>query len=653
MRLANLASGLLLLGLAFAPGLRAEDSLPASVEALPGLRQRADRLLQWADLRMESLPDSACLYADRALGYARSVRDRHWQGEAWLRLGRCQWQQGHYTEALAAFLDARQQFRAAGDSFGVARSAYGLAQTDWQSGNYPEALEQALFAMRLREQWEDSAGAADSYFQVGILKAELNEHEEARRWYARAEAIARARSDRALLADILHYVGRSWRKQDLFDKALEAHSASFALYQALGDSVGIADYYNNLGSIYRRQQKYALALKHFFLSLDIQSRIRSSPTLLADSYNDIGTTLSQQGRYREALPYLEKALQIARQAGLRDDIRYAYASLAANYDSLGDYRNAYRCQLLLSQVKDSLLDQQKNDELARLNVLYGSKEKERQIELLRAESKARQNFYGLVLTLAAALGLMVLAVMAFLFWRTRLQRRNNRQLAAKNRAIAEEQQKSWDLLLNILPEPIALKLRDNPHGRPPASSFPCATVMFVDFKRFTEIAEGLTPAQLVDELHLCFEAFDRIAGKYNIEKIKTIGDAYMCASGLSAQGGAREAVDVVRAGLEMQQFMKELKARRERQGVPYFEARVGISSGPLVAGVVGIKKFAYDIWGDTVNTAARMESSGEVGRVNISEYTYALVKHHFICRYRGKIPAKNKGEMEMYFVEWG
>src|SRR5688572_10952250 len=174
--------------------------------------------------------------------------------------------------------------------------------------------------------------------------------------------------------------------------------------------------------------------------------------------------------------------------------------------------------------------------------------------------------------------------------------------------------------------------------------------MFTDFKDFTKISETVSAEMLVDELHTCFSAFDTILHKHNIEKIKTIGDAYMCVSGLPVASESH-ATDMVKAAVEIMAYTTARKNERDAKGEFSFELRIGINSGPVVAGIVGLKKFSYDIWGDTVNTAARMEHQGEAGKINISGTTYEMVKEKFTCVHRGKITAKKKGEIDMYFVK--
>ncbi|MCB9262485.1 MAG: hypothetical protein H6607_08940 [Flavobacteriales bacterium] len=244
------------------------------------------------------------------------------------------------------------------------------------------------------------------------------------------------------------------------------------------------------------------------------------------------------------------------------------------------------------------------------------------------------------------------ALRIFSKWRERNLREEKEKLertvAKRTEELTSEKKKSDELLLNILPEEVAVELKAK--GSAKARHFDEVTVLFTDFKDFTQMSEQMTAGELVEEIHTCFMAFDHIIEKHGLEKIKTIGDSYMCAGGLPV-ANKTHAVDVVGAGLEILHFILNRKTERTALGKKPFEIRIGIHTGPVVAGIVGIKKFAYDIWGDTVNTASRMENSGETGKVNISGTTYNLVKDKFICTHRGKIQAKNKGELDMYFVE--
>ncbi len=222
------------------------------------------------------------------------------------------------------------------------------------------------------------------------------------------------------------------------------------------------------------------------------------------------------------------------------------------------------------------------------------------------------------------------------------------EIERKSALLENEIAKADKLLLNILPEEVAGELKR--FGKSYARKHEEVSVLFTDIQGFTSIAEKMSPDDLVAQLDDSFRGFDRIVEKYGLEKIKTIGDSYMCVSGLPSPTQNHAEV-LTKAAIDMQEFMHGFNTTKRVQNLPEFKIRMGIHSGPVVAGVVGLTKFAYDIWGDTVNLAACLEQQSEPGKINISGTTYKYIKNHFECSYRGKLPAKNKGDIDMYFVE--
>jgi adenylate cyclase len=378
---------------------------------------------------------------------------------------------------------------------------------------------------------------------------------------------------------------------------------------------------------------------------------------LAGTWANLAEVLLLQDRTGEAVRFGEQALALARSIDHAESIQRAAGHLHTAYKRLGRPGPALEMHELYTAMRDSIRSDENTRLLLRQQYAYDYANREALLvaeqekkdavaaEELRRRNLQRNAFIG---------GFVLMLVLAgtFLFQRNRINKERGR---------------SEELLLNILPKEVADELKVK--GEAEARHFDQVTILFTDFKGFTQLSEKVTPAELVAELNTCFKAFDAIMAKYRIEKIKTIGDAYMAAGGLPDPKHGSPAV-VVHAGLDMQDFMKRYKHERQAAGKPAFEMRVGIHTGPVVAGIVGVKKFQYDIWGDTVNTASRMESSGEVGMVNISEATYRLVNGEwslatggnphspvanshspaFTFTPRGKVQAKGKGEMEMYFV---
>ncbi|MBP7341005.1 MAG: adenylate/guanylate cyclase domain-containing protein [Smithellaceae bacterium] len=248
------------------------------------------------------------------------------------------------------------------------------------------------------------------------------------------------------------------------------------------------------------------------------------------------------------------------------------------------------------------------------------------------------------------LGSTAVVAVLFIYFLDKSRRSNwlkSREIERQSRELKSDKEKIDSLLLNILPSPVARELKERGTVRP--VFYPSATIVFTDFVRFTEISEKLSPEELIRELDDLFSRFDRIMDQFGLEKLKTIGDAYMFAGGIPV-ANRTHAIDAVLGALEIRRLVDQINREKEGTGRPVFEIRIGAHTGPLMAGVVGEKKFVYDVWGDSVNLASRMESSGEKGRVNISESTYVRIRDYFETEARGQVTVKYKGEQRMYFV---
>jgi len=319
-------------------------------------------------------------------------------------------------------------------------------------------------------------------------------------------------------------------------------------------------------------------------------------------------------------------------------------------------------QRLLSIRQQTELDRlQQTEKVQRLELAQQEaekKEKQREIESLTRQQKIaslelerqaqfRRFVYGLG-TLTALILIMILSGLIYFRKANRRLAQQKQEIELQKEEIELERNKSEQLLLNILPAKTAHELKNNGAATP--RQHPLVSVLFTDFSHFTQISQDMTPEELIEELSVCFGTFDDIIERHGLEKIKTIGDSYMCAGGIPTDNETNPN-DAVAAAIEMQEYMRQRYLEKNKNGIPYWKMRVGIHTGEVIAGVVGSKKFAYDIWGDTVNTASRLESSGEEGRVNISEDTFRHVQSSYTCQFRGQIDAKHKGKIGMYFVD--
>ena len=536
-------------------------------------------------------------------------------------------------DSLRAVLEKSQL---AGDKKITATTSQAIANAYLREGNYPDALKYFLNALELFEKLNDLNGVASCQRTIGYIFTEQGNYKEALTNLNLSREHYRSLHDNKGWAKCELNIGYLYEKQNLFDEAVKHYTANLSIAAQSNDSIGMAGAYLQLGSVWKEMGKFEQALEMEKKALPIYEQAGRRLDV-ASAYGNIANIYIKQSKISEARSYLLRGLEIVRAKGSLLNLMVFYRDLSSLEESQQDFKLALFYSRQFNLLKDSLLNSEKSQEVSRLKMQYDFDKKdayEKAMQQVKDEMKDKELQRQKVFRNSLIAGLAVVLIFSLVFF------------AQRNR-IRREKKRSDELLLNILPATVADELQRN--GVAHAQHFEQVTVMFADIKGFTSIAEKFTPAELVQVIDQLFGAFDLITARYGIEKIKTIGDCYMCASGLPIPNQTH-AFDIVSAALEIQEYMKSFNAEKGTQGYPQFNLRIGIHSGPVVAGVVGSRKFAYDIWGDTVNMASRMEASGEPGEVNISSQTYTLIAGQFDCVQRGSMEVKGKGSTQMYFV---
>ena len=409
------------------------------------------------------------------------------------------------------------------------------------------------------------------------------------------------------------------------------YKKALAISQKVDHKIAVFRSLIGLGTWYRIKKKYKKSIRLFKRALKVESMSEASRSRVL---RDLGVHYLSLKKFKKAIKFLEQSYELAMKNGYSNPASTCLIHLGKVYLAIENPDKA------LEVLREAL----------EISLEHKTRAKQMEIEpLLASTYEVLQNFEKAYQHLKIAQQIKEEI-------NTEKQREifkiKNRMIEEQKEVIKKERDRSNKLLLNILPDSIATELKENQFVEP--KRFEQATVLFADFVGFTSISEALSSEELVKNLDHYFRAFDKIITKYRLEKIKTIGDAYMCAGGLP-EISSTHAQDIVKAALEMQSYVKKRQKNPKIKNVDKWSLRIGIHSGPVIAGVVGDIKFVYDIWGDTVNTASRMESNSEEGKVNVSESTFELLSVHpdFTFIPRGKINVKNKGEIEMYFVENG
>ncbi|NNL79996.1 MAG: tetratricopeptide repeat protein [Flavobacteriaceae bacterium] len=509
-------------------------------------------------------------------------------------------------------------------------------------GDLQLALDAFFKSVEIARETGFLAGEGFGLTTVADTYSEQGDSKNAEFYYEKGIAILRQTNDSVSLATALLNAGDEYSKNGKYDLALRNFEESGDIFKLSNFLIGTAYNKGNIGMVLARQGKHDEATSSITEAVEMLEDLEDYYAI-SDYYTYMSDIYAERKDWRRAFSFAEQSLNMAIQRGLKEQVSASSLKLSEIYEALGNQTKAleyykthikYRDSVINLETVRKMADQQMDFEVSQKQIEVNLLEKEAEIQAL--ESKRQRN---IILGTIVALVLISLLLVG-------LYRRN--QFIKKTKAIIElEKNRSDNLLLNILPEETAQELKDK--GKVEAKRFESVTVLFTDFKGFTQFAENLPPEELVKSIDYYYSKFDEIVGKHGLEKIKTVGDAYMCAGGLPFPSDDHPQ-KMIMAAQEMLEFVKFSKDD-DPEGQTRFDVRIGINTGPVVAGVVGTKKFAYDIWGDTVNVASRMETSSEPGKINISEYTYKLVKNDFECEFRGKFKVKNHGKLNMYFVK--
>ena len=665
------------------------------------LRLPTDDLLDWRGLSDSyagrGLPDSALVYEERLLEHYQDRDDLDGRLRTLQRMADLYDAAERPVQTLVMhrrMLALLEDEPGRGDALVTVLNNLGtvnnrLQQFDEAVAYFKRAIEGA--------ETEGHPGLAAMYTNLGVAAYNSNNTDQAIRYFREAkrqlrvgEDVERARIDHLMAVVYL-------RDKDYYNAGV-SNQASTDLAKRNGNARQLMANYSTAAGIHQALYEYEEALEDYQRHLDLrdsflleerlrQQDIAQQQILLERAEKEIqllivnqevqDLTISQLELERDKLRLASANLELTTKqqedqlALLRREQEIQQAELRNR--ELEAKQSQQQLALATQQIR-AARQQRQISELSRREAIQQAEldrtaaaeaQQRQQNELLQRENEinalrlaGEDDFRRLVYIVIGALVIVLgLVIAGFL-----LARRNNHKLEVKNQEIEAqrealqlnqvqleaEKEKSDELLLNILPAQTAAELRET--GKAEPRLYPSATIVFTDFGEFTRIAQTMAPDELLQQLNHCFGAFDRICDRFGLEKIKTIGDAYMCVGGVPAPNDTHPH-DAVLAALAMQDWMRSWQAEQRAQGRPHWEMRVGIHTGSVVAGVVGTKKFIYDVWGDAVNIASRMETGGALNRINISKSTHDLVCDDFTCTYRGAVEVKNAGEVEMYFVE--
>lgn len=588
---------------------------------------------------------------------------------------------------------------------GIGNALNTIGVTYYYQGWYDIALEYYFKSLAVRQEIGNKSGVAHSFNNIGLIYNAQNKYDDALTYLNRALSAYQELDLKSSTALALNNIGSIYRKQRRFDEAYQMHQKALAITQSGNNRLGLALTYNNLGALAEAQERYQEGLQHQLQSFELYSA-GSDQKGVVNALTAAGSCSEKLRRYDQALEYVKRALQAASIMNARSEMKDCFALLARIYRNTGDLTRALDFHERYDALKDSLFNEESTKQIAEISTRYDSEVKTKEIALLQRDKEVQALFRntligGIVLALIAAFTLFN----RYLLKRrseTALQESNmqliaanlevqrqvdvldeqartieaaNTELQEKNMSLQQintlldiEKEMSESLLLNIMPEPIALRLKAGEQLI--VDTFSDVTVMFADIVGFTKLTGQMKPDLLISLLDTIFTEFDAMAERHGVEKIKTIGDSYMAVCGLP-EPNPHHCEAVANMALEMKDTIGRMA---QELGIVGLTLRIGIHTGSAIAGVIGKKKFSYDLWGDTVNTASRMESHGMAGEIHCSEEVYQKLSparlslvigdlslvdgistayqgtNDFLFEERGLMEIRGKGMMHTYFL---
>lgn len=598
------------------------------------------------EICVNDCPKEALKYAQSGLEMAEMLSDSSKIAECFYDIGDVYRMISDYNNAVINFKKSLKIREALYDTIGMATSLNGLGLVYVRWGDYDIAMENLLESQKFAEEHSNKKLLGKINNNLGSLYSSMRDPEKAYEYYLKALEINEEINEKDEIAKTYNHIGIFNAIKGELEKAFEYFEKSLQIRQELNDKQGISSTLNNIGGVYSMKNDWDKTLEYYTRSLQLRKEIGINQGIAA-SLTNLAYVHMRTGNYEEALKNLDKALEIAQKETLKDVMLKIYTYYTTIYSDKDDYKKALEYYKLYSNTRNAIFNQKSNNRIADIKMEFEAEKQKKEKALLQRDLKIQKLKYIRQRNFRNYLIIVVMLVIIIIFVinnRYRLKKKAHKALSEAHNIIVREKDKSEKLLLNILPVRVADDLKQ--YGKTEPESFENVTVLFSDFVGFTKLSASLEPKFLINELNELFTAFDNIIEKNECERIKTIGDAYLAVCGLPALNNDH-AENILRSTLEIKEYL----LKRNRDSEIEWIIRMGVHSGKVIGGVVGVKKYIYDVFGDTINTASRMESNCEPMKINVSEYTYKLTKEKFVFSDGREIEVKGKGKMKMFYLD--